>query len=60
MPSLSTPRPRPPPTQVYRPTGARLALMRAVASAMLLVAVAATIGSCYSLVNSLKTVEFFQ
>lgn len=46
--------------QVYRPTGARLVLMWLVGLAMLLVALAATVGSVYSLVNSLQSVEWFQ
>lgn len=52
--------PSAPLSQEYRPTGVRLAAMWSLALAMLLVALAATAGSVYSLVNSLESVEWFQ
>ena len=50
----------PPPPQVYKPTGLRLAAMRGVCLLMLLVAAGATVGAVYTMVHSFQTVEFFQ
>lgn len=49
-----------PSVQVYRPTGLRLAAIRAVGLIMLLAAAGATVGAVYTMVHSFQTVEFFQ